>query len=68
MLLICSINAFASCAQKPEVRTKEVPASVRCEGPPCISVTRAFLDEHTQLLVEVIRLKAKLANCQNSLQ
>jgi hypothetical protein len=38
----------------------EVP--VTCEG-----ATRAFQDEHTALLLENIRLKAQLIECQRKL-
>lgn len=56
LLTFCTVN-FAGC-QKAEVRTVEVTASANCQVN-CFSVTRAFMDEHTHLLAENIRLKAK---------
>ena len=61
--MLCSIS-FVSCVKKP-VPSVGPPsgASVRCEVD-CMSVTKSFVKEHGDLLIETIRLGAALEACQ----
>ena len=67
MPLTLSMLSFGGC-QTPSVKTVEVPVSSHCEGNDCFQVTRAFMDEHGNLLVENIRLKAALKFCNQSIE
>lgn len=68
MLLICCTLASVSCAATPEPKTVMVPVSVNCKGGDCIAVTRTYVNEHTQLMVDNIRLKAQNARCHEPAQ
>lgn len=66
MLLICCTLNFVSCAQMPEPKSVLVPISVNCKGEACIAVSRTYVNEHTQLMVDNIRLKEQNKRCHTS--
>lgn len=64
LILLWVLALVVGCHPAPVIKTVEVPASVHCEGPDCIMVTRTFVDEHGSLFAENIKLKAALKACR----
>ena len=60
-----AIGVLSGCAEQAEViKTVEVVASVNCKTN-CVAVTRAFVEEHFDLMAENIKLTAAWKVCRD---
>jgi hypothetical protein len=63
LLAMLSLGSIVSCTSKPDLSVPSSDATVQCEAD-CVSVSKAFVKEHSNLFNEVIRLRAALEMCR----
>jgi len=71
LLWTCSLLSIGGCFSKPVPKAAFSDASVSCDQKvrkDCWSVTPAYVKEHANLFDELIRTKAALKMCRQSLE